>query len=347
MEFFSENLQSDSGLLEGTDLTSGMDNGKLDDQSLSQLALSIWGSFGTNFIVEKEKTAKNKVTAIEEEESLNRVADVISSIATLENIQTDLIKTIGDAGDLGSSVLKEVKDLRDFIAHISDSVKNINDIAERVHVLSLNAAIEAARAGERGKGFAVVSSEIRSLAGSTAQRVDEISEYIRQSASAVEKVVTGIQSTVSNVTSTHQQLAGSTEKIKSMETITTRAKEDMKKSQVIGLIENLRDEHGLLRVQAYQSLLKNLPLSEEKIPNAHNCALGRWYKENKGISAFSDLAIYQKLEAPHELFHVSIDQIREAISNNDISGITKGIEALESANKEISEILADVIKSIR
>lgn len=49
---------------------------------------------------------------------------------------------------------------------IIEMINNIDDIAERLGILSINGAIQAARSGEFGKGFAVVTTEMRKLSES-------------------------------------------------------------------------------------------------------------------------------------------------------------------------------------
>lgn len=62
------------------------------------------------------------------------------------------------------------------VESIGIMASTISEIAEKVNLLSLNAAIEAARAGEQGRGFAVVAKEIGSLAAQTTTTVNEISQ---------------------------------------------------------------------------------------------------------------------------------------------------------------------------
>ena len=94
---------------------------------------------------------------------------------------------------------KRFKSLAERSQEISNAVALINTIAERTHVLSLNASIQAAAAGEAGRGFGVVAVEVQRLSDASAKAASEIAAMVGNiQAEANESLVT-LSGLVSNV----------------------------------------------------------------------------------------------------------------------------------------------------
>ncbi|MEM6603840.1 MAG: methyl-accepting chemotaxis protein [Pseudomonadota bacterium] len=67
-----------------------------------------------------------------------------------------------------TEIIDTIKKEFETFAHVNE------DIASRTNLLALNATIEAARAGDAGKSFAVVATEVKSLAGQAERNTKEL-----------------------------------------------------------------------------------------------------------------------------------------------------------------------------
>lgn len=97
-------------------------------------------------------------------------------------------RVAGRGGEVVGQVVETMKGINASSREISDIIAIIDSIAFQTNILALNAAVEAARAGEQGRGFAVVATEVRELAGRSAQAAKQINTLISAS---VERVVHG------------------------------------------------------------------------------------------------------------------------------------------------------------
>ncbi|WKB51388.1 methyl-accepting chemotaxis protein [Eleftheria terrae] len=74
---------------------------------------------------------------------------------------------------------KRFKRLAERSQEISAAVNLMSGIAERTHVLALNAAMQAAGAGEAGRGLALLADEVRRLADSARQATGQIVQLVQ------------------------------------------------------------------------------------------------------------------------------------------------------------------------
>lgn len=141
----------------------------------------------------------NKINAerLEQTEQLKiAVANITSALteisagneSTSHNIDNICYK-ISDVTALSEKLMKVVNIIGDNISVYVQNSDEIVAISNQTNMLALNAAIEASRAGELGKGFAVVSDQVRKLAEESKDSAERTSENNRKIVPSIKEIV--------------------------------------------------------------------------------------------------------------------------------------------------------------
>jgi methyl-accepting chemotaxis protein len=150
-------------------------------------------------------------------QSLERASETMTQIASMaqqcntaaeraiKTTQQALETVTGTVGGINNTrdtireTEKRIKRLGERSQEISVAVNLINSIAERTHILALNAAMHAASAGEAGRGFAVVADEVQRLAESARQSTQQIATLVNNIQVETADTVNTMNSAISQV----------------------------------------------------------------------------------------------------------------------------------------------------
>lgn len=200
-EFETQVLDIIASLREVADQTSSLSGGLIHNADATQ-------QMSTTVAAAAEQATTNvEMVAAAAEELSSSVEEINRQVSTSTSKTADA--KVG--ADQASETIAQLSEASNKIGEV---VKLINDIAEQTNLLALNATIEAARAGEAGKGFAVVASEVKSLAQQTSTATGDIGEQIKgiqdRTRTSVE-AVNDISSLVTTLNEISAMIAAATE----------------------------------------------------------------------------------------------------------------------------------------
>ena len=174
----------------------------------------------------EQTTEQTAQVARQAEESADNVATVASASEELASSISEIAQQAARSANVAQQAERRSRETSQTVHALSEAAQRIgqvitliNTIAEQTNLLALNATIEAARAGEAGRGFAVVASEVKSLAGQTARATEEIGAQIQQiqaaTAGAVDAIHT-IGTTIEEVSAIASSIAAAVEEQRSV-----------------------------------------------------------------------------------------------------------------------------------
>ena len=109
--------------------------------------------------------------------------DVKASVIEIKSSFGDSISEGNSAASELNVIVKETKSVDKTVGNISNSIVQLN-------MLAISGSIEAARAGDFGKGFAVVSADIRNLAKDSESNTEKINDIVESMNSEIDTVKT-------------------------------------------------------------------------------------------------------------------------------------------------------------
>jgi methyl-accepting chemotaxis protein len=228
-----------------------------------------------------------------------------------------------------------IKQLSLHTDRVGEFLNVIKDVVDQTNLLSLNASIIAAQAGERGKSFAVVAEEVRSLARRTAASTKEIEDLVKniqRETAAVEHAVTqgrqkvaeGVRISAGTDEALHRIEESAAEASMMVRKIAAATEEQASGSKLIAEEAEKNLERVRLATKAFQEqergiglIVRNLDqisgLSQKITTSAQEQARGnRLYlksvmEDNEKVKKFQEMCMHQIM-----MGDVLLNSVREA-----------------------------------
>jgi methyl-accepting chemotaxis protein len=145
-----------------------------------------------------DRTAQQAAALEETAASIQQISATVhqnaESALRVDRLASRVRQTVESSEQAMHGAVESIHQIQNSSQRMEEIVAVIDSIAFQTNILALNAAVEAARAGEQGKSFAVVASEVSTLAHRSAQAAREIKTLIGASSEQIADGVTRVES---------------------------------------------------------------------------------------------------------------------------------------------------------
>ncbi len=112
------------------------------------------------------------------------------SFVSIKNVVNEIKGELDSSVSEGTGASNELVLINKETKNVNKTVSNISNSIIQLNMLAISGSIEAARAGDFGKGFAVVSADIRNLAKDSEANTEKINDTIESMNSEIDTVET-------------------------------------------------------------------------------------------------------------------------------------------------------------
>lgn len=172
-----------------------------------------------------------------------------------------MIQNVGKAADSSLKSAENIKLLDDRTNNINKIVDQIGNVTLLTNMLAISGSVEAARAGEFGRGFSVVSGDIRTLANESSENAEKIKQMVLKMQKQITAVATAIESAGVKSFQEMEKAKKTTDNINIIEKDTSEVQ------QSIQLISNEAQESMKALAQAaiaVEQISSNAKMAEER-----------------------------------------------------------------------------------